>query len=217
MPRNSAPSKIAAVRYYGVEPLFCEPTPESRAATADQVVRATGATLIHPFDNDAVIAGQGTVGLEIIEQIEQVDTIVVPVGGGGLAAGVLIACKSIRPEIEVIAAEPEWADDTARSLSSGRRESAVRYDTIADGLRTPVGEKTFPILQQWLDDLILVSEQAIRDAVESLEHSAHLIVESSGAVAWAAVAKRAGYFANRRTAVVLSGGNRAEVSLSPSP
>ncbi|RMF84977.1 MAG: threonine/serine dehydratase [Planctomycetota bacterium] len=207
MPHNSRPNKLAAVRAYGVEPVLCEPTAESRHATAEALQHETGATLIHPYDNAAVIAGQGTVGLEIAAQLEDVECVVVPVGGGGLLAGVLIALKSLRPEVRVYAAEPQWADDAARSMRSGRIEQPTRYDTIADGLRTPLGELTFPILRSLLDEVLLVSEDAIIRATRAIATQARLIAEPSGAASLAAVMEYADRFHGQRVVTVISGGN----------
>ncbi len=209
MPRNSAQNKIAAVRSYGVEPVFCEPTAESRQSVADRIRTETGATLIHPYDDPQVIAGQGTVGLELLEQIDDVEDVVVPVGGGGLASGVLVAIKSLRPEVRVYGAEPAWADDAYRSLHSGRIEMPTRYDTVADGLRTPLGTHTFPILRSLVDDVLLVAEKAILPTARKLLAQLKLLAEPSGAVAAAAVFENRSLFAGRTVAVVISGGNVA--------
>jgi threonine dehydratase len=207
MPHNSSRIKLAAVEALGVRPVLCEPDAESRQRGADEIQKSTGATLIHPYNNTAVMAGQGTVGLEILEQLENVDTVVVPVGGGGLLSGVLVAIKSLRPEIEVIAAEPVWADDAARSLKSGQIEMPTRYDTIGDGLRTPLGELTFAVIQSLLDDILLVEEETIAAATRAIAHRAKLIAEPSGAVPLAAVFQHRQRFAGRRVALVISGGN----------
>lgn len=207
MPHNSLQSKIAAVRSYGVEPVFCEPTAPARAAMAEEVQRRTGATMIHPYDDPRVMAGQGTVGWEILEQIEDVECIVVPVGGGGQLSGVLIAVKSLRPEVQVIAAEPRLADDAFRSLQSGLIEMPTRYDTIADGLRTPLGEHTFPVIRALVDDLILVEEETIVRAMRMLAEDAKLVAEPSGAVSLAAIVERSERFAQRKVVAVVSGGN----------
>ena len=207
MPENSSPNKIAAVRSYGVEPVFCEPNAQSRAATARRLQEQTGATLVHPYDDAPVMAGQGTVGLELLAQVDRLDAVLVPVGGGGLLSGVLVAVKTLLPQVRVVAAEPELADDAARSLAAGSIQMPVRYDTIADGLRTPLGELTFPILHKLLDDIILVSESEIGNAVRQIAESAHLVVEPSGAVALAALGSRSTAFAGKRVAVILSGGN----------
>ena len=211
MPRNSAPIKIEAVRTYGIEPVFCEPSGEARAAAAEELQRHTGATLVHPYDDPFVMAGQGTVGLELLQQVDSLDVVILPVGGGGLLAGVLVAVKSLNPGVKIIAAEPKLANDTARSLRSGKRELPTRYDTIADGLRTPVGERTFPIIQELLDEILLVSEESIIAAGETIMRDAHLLAEPSGAVAFAALASNAERFAGKTVAVVISGGNRNDV------
>ncbi len=207
MPHNSRPNKLAAVRALGVSPVLCDPDADSRRTTADEIVQQTAGTLIHPYNHPAIIAGQGTVGLEIMEQGPQADTIVVPVGGGGLLAGVLIAVKSLRPDIRVIAAEPAWADDAARSLRAGQLEMPTRYDTIADGLRTPLGDLTFAIMQALLDDLLLVDEDVIARATRLIAAEAKLIAEPSGAVSTAAVMQHPATFGGRNTVAVISGGN----------
>jgi threonine dehydratase len=207
MPRNSAGNKIETVRRFGVEPVFSEPDAQSRADTCARIEAETGATLVHPYDNPYVMAGQGTVGLEILQQVEDADVVVVPVGGGGLLSGVLTSIKTIRPEIQVIAAEPEWADDAARSLKSGRIELPTRYDTVADGLRTPLGELTFPIIRRLLDDIILVSETEIRSATQILMEQVHLVAEPSGAVALAAVLAVSERFSGKSVVAIVSGGN----------
>ncbi len=207
MPENSAKNKIAAVRFYGVEPVFCEPTAEARENVAEKVRQETGATLIHPYNHPHVMAGQGTVGLEILDQLPGVETIVAPVGGGGLMSGILTAIKALKPDVSVIAAEPELADDAFRSLKSGSIEMPTRYDTIADGLRSPLGSNTFPIIRDLVDDILLVSEASIRTAMRSLAEAAGLVAEPSGAVALAAVTQHHARFNNQQVVVVVSGGN----------
>ena len=207
MPHDSRPSKIANVRRFGCEPIFCEPDAASRAAVAEATRVETGAAFIHPYDQPEVMAGQGTTALELLEQAPQIDTVVIPVGGGGLLSGCLIAIKELRPEIQVYAAEPAWADDAARSLSTGRIEMPTRYDTVADGLRTPLGERTFPIIQSLLDGIILVTEESIDEASETFQSLAHMRVEPSALVALAAVATEPHRFRHRSTALVLTGGN----------
>ena len=208
MPENSARIKLAAVRSLGVEPVMCESTPAAREAMANEVMRTTGATLIHPFNDARVISGQGTVGLEILRQFPDVETIIVPVGGGGLLAGTLIAVKSLKPSVRVIAAEPEWANDAFRSLQSGQIEPVLRTDSIADGLRTPLGSLTFPIIYQLVDEILCASEAAIDDAMRQLGTHAKMIAEPSGAVPLAVVHQHRSRFANQRIVCVVSGGNR---------
>jgi threonine dehydratase len=207
MPENSSEKKIAAVRGYGVEPVFCEPSNAAREETAERVRQQTGATLIHPFDHPAVMAGQGTVGLEILKQVDRLDVILVPVGGGGLLAGILTAVKSRRPEVAVIAVEPEWANDAARSLMTGEIQMPTRYDTIADGLRTALGVNTFPIIRRFLDEIVLVEEDQIRTATRALAEDVHLVAEPSGAVTLAALQQYPGRFQSLNVVAVVSGGN----------
>jgi threonine dehydratase len=207
MPSNSRPNKLEAVRRLGVEPTLCQPTAQARQETADRIMRETGAVMIHPYDHPDVIAGQGTVALELLDQIDPFDDLIVPVGGGGLLAGCLIAVKTIRPDIRVIAAEPELADDAFRSRKSGRIEPPLRYDTIADGLRTPLGNCTFPIIQQLVDDIVLVDEQSILRATSTMLEVVKLVAEPSGAVPLACVLQHADRFRGRRVCLVVSGGN----------
>ena len=208
MPENSARIKLAAVRSLGVEPVLCESTPAAREAMADEVMRMTGATMIHPFNDSRVIAGQGTVGLEILKQYPDVETIVVPVGGGGLLAGTLIAVKSLKPSVRVIAAEPEWANDAFRSMQSGQIEPVLRTDSIADGLRTSLGSLTFPIIHQLVDEILCASETAINEAMQELSNRAKMIAEPSGAVPMAVLHQHRERFAEQRIVCVVSGGNR---------
>jgi threonine dehydratase len=207
MPHNSRENKLAAVRALGVSPVLCEPDADSRKDAAEEIRKKTDATLIHPYNDPAVIAGQGTVGLEILDQAQAIDSIVAPVGGGGLLSGILIAVKSLRPQIKVIAAEPAWADDTARSLRSGRIEKPTRYDTIADGLRTPLGDVTFGVIQQLLDEILLVDERSIEEATRAIAEKAKLVAEPSGAVSLAALLQHRPRFRGQNTVLVISGGN----------
>ncbi|MCA9138966.1 MAG: threonine/serine dehydratase [Planctomycetales bacterium] len=207
MPENSSPKKMAAVRSYGCEPVLCGPSTPEREAAAESLRQKTGATLIHPFETPAVMAGQGTVGIELIDQIDSLDAILVQVGGGGLLSGVLIAVKSLRPDIKVFAVEPELADDTARSLKAGSPQSPTRYDTVADGLRTEVGANAFPIIRDLVDGIFLVKETAILAAMRLIAEEVHLVAEPSGAVSLAGLIDQAEQFQGQKVAVVISGGN----------
>lgn len=207
MPHNSPEVKIHAVRGLGVEPTFCEPTTEARQQAAAEIVERTGATLIHPFDNTSVIAGQGTVALEILQQSPEVDTLVIPIGGGGLTAGCLIAAKSLRPDIRVIAAEPEWADDAYRSWKAGTIQPPVRYDSIGDGLRTCIGNITFPIINDLVDEIMIAGEDSIATATRTLFHKGRLVSEPSGAVPLAVMSEHRDAFRGRNVVGVISGGN----------
>ena len=198
---------VAAVRDFGIEPVLCEPDTQSRQAKAEELRQQTGATMVHPYDCEPVMAGQGTVALEIYQQVPNVDVLIVPVGGGGLLSGMLIAAKTIDPDIAVIGAEPAYADDASRSIESGQRLMPTRYDTVADGLRTALGDLTFPIIRHHVDSITLVSEQEILSATRDLAERVHLVAEPSGAVAYACVRKIADRLEGKRVVVVISGGN----------
>lgn len=213
MPRNSAAVKLQAVRQLGIEPILCESTAAAREAAAADVQQRTGAELVHPFNDPRVIAGQGTAALEILEQYPDLQDLVVPVGGGGLLAGTLLAVRALRPEVRVFGAEPEWADDARRSLQSGRIEPALRTDSIADGLRTPLGSLTFPIIQRFVTDILLASETQIRAATGALAAVCRLVVEPSGAVPLAVLQQHAEVFRGRRVVVLISGGNLDDAGL----
>src|SRR6266496_5020967 len=151
MPSNSAKVKIRAVESYGAQIIFCEPTEEAREATCAEVIKKTGAMLIHSFENEEVIAGQGTAALELLKDIPDLDIVICPVGGAGLLCGTAVAAKAMRPKIKVIAVEPVNADDAAQSFRTGRRLVTEKKFTIADGLRTNVGEPNFAIIQRYVD------------------------------------------------------------------
>ena len=207
MPENTRPNKIAAVKGFGVDPIFCEPNAEARQAAADEVIRSESATLIHPYDDPRIIAGQGTATIEFLEQIDSLDYLLVPVGGGGLLCGALIAAKSLAPEVKVIATEPKLADDAYRSLQSGERQMPTRYDTVADGLRTPLGELNFPIIQKLVDDIWLADDAAIIEATREMLVKAKLVVEPSAAVPLACLKQHATETAEKNVGIILSGGN----------
>ena len=181
MPSNSAKVKIRAVESYSAQVVFCEPTEESREIKCAEVINQTGATLIHSFENEHVIAGQGTAAMELLEDIPNLDVIMCPVGGGGLLSGTAIAAKSMRPQIKVIAVEPENADDAAQSFRAGRRLVTEKKFTIADGLRTNIGEPNFAIIQQYVDDIVTVSEEAIVSAMRTIWETMKIVIEPSAA------------------------------------
>lgn len=207
MPENSARTKIDAVRRLGIEPVFCKPDTDSRQAAAERVMQSTGATFVHPYDNEAVIAGQGTAVLELLSQVTSLDSVIVPVGGGGLLSGTLIGCHAMQPGLRVFGAEPEWADDAVRSLKAGTLQSPTRYDSIADGLRTRLGDLTFPIIQKHVTDILLTSEEAIRAATVGICRNLRIIAEPSGAVPLAALSIHRERFHGQKVGVIVSGGN----------
>jgi len=206
MPEETPQIKVVATRALGARVVLCGAG--QREAVAAEVAADTGATMIPPFDHRDVIAGQGTIGLEIAEDMPDVATVLVPVSGGGLASGVAVAIKALCPHAAVIGVEPELAADTAEGLRTGHRADwpiAQRNRTIADGLRSQPSDLTFAHLQRLLDDIRTVTEDEIRCAVAEFAHRGHLVSEPSGAVALAAY--RQGGTPAGPTAVVLSGGN----------
>ena len=207
MPSNSAKVKIRAVQGYGAEVVFCEPTEESREIKCAEVINQNGATLIHSFENEHVIAGQGTAALELLEDIPNLDVIMCPVGGGGLLSGTAIAAKSMRPQIKVIAVEPENADDAAQSFRAGRRLVTEKKFTIADGLRTNIGEPNFAIIQQCVDDIVTVSEEAIVSAMRTIWETMKIVIEPSAAVPYAAIQESKVDVGGNGVGVILTGGN----------
>jgi threonine dehydratase len=207
MPDNASAVKRANAARHGAVITSCGPRAEDREQVAAQLASETGAHLVPPFDDWRVIAGQGTVGLEIVAQLPGVRAIVAPVGGGGLLAGLLTAVKAMASETLVYAAEPAWADDTFRSLHSRQRQPALRFDTVADGVRVPVGELTFPIIQRLVDDVLLASEEAIADLTRRLARSAKIVAEPTGALSVAAIAEHRERFAGQDVVAVISGGN----------
>ena len=207
MPSNSAKVKIRAVEGYSAQVVFCEPTEESREMECVEVINKTGATLIHSFENEHVIAGQGTAAMELLEDITDLDVIMCPVGGGGLLSGTAIAAKSMRPQIKVIAVEPENADDAAQSFRAGRRLVTEKKLTIADGLRTNIGEPNFAIIQQHVEDIVTVSEEAIVLAMCTIWETMKIVIEPSAAVPYAAIAERIIDIEGKRVGIILTGGN----------
>lgn len=205
MPEETPDVKVAATRRHGAEVVLCGAG--RREAVAAEVVERTGGVLVPPFDHPDIIAGQGTLGLEIAEDLPELDNVFIPVSGGGLASGVGTAIKALCPTAKVFGVEPELAGDTAEGLRLGRRVDwpiDERNRTIADGLRSQPSELTFAHLGRVLDEAVTVSEDEIRAAVRELATRAHLIAEPSGAVALAGYRRTA---PAGRTAVVLSGGN----------
>jgi threonine dehydratase len=171
------------------------------------VIKKTGATLIHSFENERVIAGQGTAAVELLEDVPELDVIICPVGGGGLLSGTAIAAKSMRPQIKVIAVEPANADDAAQSFRAGRRLVTEKKFTIADGLRTNVGAPNFPIIQRYVDDIVTVSEQAIVSAMRTIWETMKTIIEPSAAVPYAAILENKIDVNGKRAGIILTGGN----------
>lgn len=209
MPRTAPAVKRAAVEGYGGHITLCEPTLEARERAAAEIVARTGATLIPPFDHPDVIAGQGTVALELLEDVPDLDALVVCVGGGGLIAGCALAAHGLNPNVRVFGAEPAGADDAARSKAAGRRLPQTAPDTITDGLLTGTGELTWPVIRDRVERVFTVTDDEIRAAMRLVWERMKLIVEPSGAVA-AAVALGPAFRelpGLKKVGVTFSGGN----------
>jgi len=207
MPDNAAKVKLANVRRYGGTIRLCAPTPAAREAGCAEVQRETGATLVHPFDDPRVIAGQGTAALELLEQAPDLDFVVAPVGGGGLLSGTAIAVRSCAPTTRVYGAEPANADDAARSFRSGRVEPLPAAITLADGLRTTLSLRTLGAIRTGVDAIGVASEAAIIRAMRMLWERAKLVVEASAAVPLACLLERTLEVREARVGIILSGGN----------
>lgn len=207
MPENSAQVKKTAVRGLGATVRFCAPTLEARDTSCAALQTETGATLIHPYDDWRVIAGQGTAALELLEQVPDLDALITPIGGGGLLSGTAIAARGIEPTLGVYGAEPAGADDAWRSLRSGHIIPQTDPRTIADGLRSSLGKKTFAVLSTYVDAIGTTSEEAIVRAMRLTWDKLKLVIEPSSAVPLAALLERKLPVAGRRVGIVLSGGN----------
>ncbi len=214
MPSNAPEVKRRAVEAYGGQITFCEPTLAAREVAAAEIIRNTGALLIHPFDDHRIIAGQATAAAELLEEVPDLDFILAPVSGGGLLSGTAIVAKSLRPAIHVIGCEPKNADDAYRSLQSGRIQPMEHPDTIADGLRASLAERTFAILRQRVDQIVLVTEEEIVAAMRQVWERMKLVIEPSAAVAVAPVLGRKFDAGGKKIGIILSGGN---VDLSSLP
>ena len=208
MPAGAPESKVRNVGSYGGWITFCEPNLSAREAACAQVAARTGATIVHPFDDLRVAAGQGTAAVELLEDEPGLDVILCPVGGGGLLCGTAVAAKALRPGIKVIGVEPALADDVAQSFRAKRRISIPTPATIADGLRTNcTGEKNFPIILEHVDDVVTVSEAGIVAAMRAIWETLHIVVEPSAAVPYAAIMEGKLSASGRRIGVILTGGN----------
>jgi threonine dehydratase len=214
MPSNSSKVKINAVKNYGGEIIFCEPTLAARESTLEEVVKKTKAVFIHPYDDYKIIAGQGTACYELINEVNELDIISAPVGGGGLISGTALSAHYFSPKTKVIACEPELANDAWQSMKAGKIIPSVNPNTIADGLRTSLGEKTFPIIQKYVDEIVTVSERAIIEAMKLVWERMKIIIEPSSSVCIAALLENKYDYKNKRIGIIFSGGN---VDLSDLP
>ncbi len=207
MPENAPSVKKNAVAGYGGQIHFCAPTLEAREATLQRVYESTGAHVVHPYNNEHVIAGQGTAALELLEEVPDLDVIIAPVGGGGLLSGTSIAATEIKKGIRVIAGEPEMADDAYRSMKAGEIVPSTNPKTIADGLLTSLGTLTFPIIQQRVEQVVTVSEQGIIGSMKFIWERAKIIIEPSAAVAVGVLWEKKIDLSGLNVGVILSGGN----------
>jgi threonine dehydratase len=207
MPDNASKAKRAAVERYGGEITWCAPTLEARESTASEIVAATGATLVHPYNDLTVMAGQATAAVELLSEVPDLDLILTPVGGGGLLSGTAVAAKTLKPGIRVIGVEPAGADDAARSFRAGRIFPSTHPNTIADGLRSSLGEKPFAEIRRRVDDITTVTDEAIVRGMRQLWEVLKIVVEPSGAVPYAALLGEHGQLRGRRIGIILSGGN----------
>ena len=207
MPENSSKVKIAAVKNYGGEITFCESNLDSREKTLEKIIEKTQAVEIHPYNNCKIIAGQATATKELIEDVELLDIIMAPVGGGGLLSGTALATYYFSPGTKVIAAEPKQADDAYRSFYQKKFIPSINPNTIADGLLTSLGSLTFPIICEYVNEIMTVSEESIIKAMKLIWERMKIIVEPSSAVPLAAILENRKYFENKRIGIIISGGN----------
>ena len=205
VPNNAKQVKQDVIRSYGGQVILCEPTLDARQAKLEVVLKETGATFVHPYDQAEIIAGQGTAMLELAQQVKDLDIVVVPVGGGGLLAGCSLVAE--HEQIKVIGAEPEGADDALRSINTGELVLSHTPDTICDGLLTTLGARNFKIIRDKVDSILLVSDQEIIQAMSLIWTRAKLVVEPSAAVTLAVVLRNPGLFEGKRVGLLLSGGN----------
>jgi len=207
MPENSSKVKIAAVKNYGGEITFCESNLDSREKTLEKIIEKTQAVEIHPYNNCKIIAGQATATKELIEDVELLDIIMAPVGGGGLLSGTALATYYFSPGTKVIAAEPKQADDAYRSFYQKKFIPSINPNTIADGLLTSLGSLTFPIICEYVNEIMTVSEESIIQAMKLIWERMKIIIEPSSAVPLAAILENRKYFENKRIGIIFSGGN----------
>jgi threonine dehydratase len=207
MPETSPQVKVNGVRGYGGKITFCKPTLKAREDALKELINSTGALEIHPYNDYRIIAGQATAALELIEEAGEPDIIMVPVGGGGLLSGTALITKYISRNSMVIAAEPEMANDAFRSFHEGRFIPSENPKTIADGLLTSLGSLTFPIITEYVDDIVTVSEEGIISAMRLIWERMKILIEPSSAVPLAAIMENKLDVKDKRIGIILSGGN----------
>ena len=207
MPRTAPQAKKDAVRGYGARVVECEPSTSAREAVFATVVAETGAEFVHPYNDERVIAGQGTCSKELIEQVDALDAVIAPIGGGGMVSGTCLTLSNLAPKIQVYAAEPEQADDACRSFKAGYIIADDAPITVADGLKVPLKELTWHFVKSHVTDILTASEDEIIDAMKLIWKRMKIIVEPSSAVPLATILKNRDVFAGRRVGVIITGGN----------
>ena len=207
MPHNTPKIKVSNVERNGGEVVWCEPDQKYRESVLKDVVDETGATVVHPYNDERIMAGQGTCAKELLEDVPDLDSIVSPVSGGGLLSGSLLAAKNMKSSITVYGAEPEEADDAYQSLKLGRIVPNKTINTICDGLRAQIGSKTFPVIQNLVDDIIPIAEEDIINSLRMIWERLKIIVEPSCSIALALIIKNKQLFKGRNVGLIMSGGN----------
>ncbi|WP_183507733.1 beta-hydroxyaspartate dehydratase BhcB [Methylobacterium brachythecii] len=207
MPRTAPQAKKDAVRGYGGRVVECEPSLSSREAVFAEVVAETGAEFVHPYNDPRVIAGQATCSAELIEQVDELDAVVAPIGGGGMVSGTCLTLSNLAPKVRIYAAEPEQADDVYRSFKAGHIIADDAPNTVADGLKVPLKDLTWHFVRNHVTDIQTASEQEIVDAMKLIWKRLKIVMEPSSAVPFAAILKNPTTFAGRRVGVIITGGN----------
>ena len=207
MPSNAPEVKVEAVKSYSGKITFCEPTLTSRESTAERIIEETNAILVHPYNDYRIIAGQATAALELMTEVGDLDFILAPVGGGGLLSGTAISARALKTRISVIGCEPKNADDAFRSMKAGKILPSVNPNTIADGLKTSLGDKTFQIIRELVDEIVLAEEEDILMAMRMIFERMKIVVEPSSAVPLAVLLSGKVNVANKNVGIILSGGN----------
>ncbi len=207
MPNNAPKVKVDAVLGYGGDITFCEPNLQAREETLAEVVEKTKAIVIHPYNDYDIIAGQGTATMELCKEIENIDLILCPIGGGGLISGTALSASFFGKDIRVVACEPEGADDAYRSMEVGKILPSINPVTIADGLLTSLGERNFPIIQEYVDEIVTVSEESILVAMKLIYERLKIVIEPSSAVPLAAILEDKVDVQDKNVGIIISGGN----------
>ena len=207
MPNNTPEIKVNNVKRNGGEVVWCEPEQESRESVLKELIEETGAVVVHPYNDERIMAGQGTCAKELLEDHPELDVIVSPVSGGGLLSGTLLSSKALNTDIQVFGAEPAEADDAYRSLKLGKIVPNETINTICDGLRAQIGGLTFPVISNLVDDIITVTEEEIIDSMRMIWERLKMIVEPSSSITLGAVLKNKDKFNGKKVGLIISGGN----------